>query len=128
MIKKILSFFGFNRQPDRKKDEFQIDTAKLVQEIRDREVENNIPQGKQIHSFKYDDFIISLDKEFTGRYRISIFIGSHKVYGFTLTQDEPSDEKLETIFEQIITFLSHAPSVENLPKSDLYKAYFFGNP
>ncbi|HKK46360.1 MAG TPA: hypothetical protein VJ964_12620 [Balneolaceae bacterium] len=130
MLKKILSLIGFsNKTSDSgNSSQPQIDIDNLVQQIRDREKQNDIPRGKQIHTLEIKRYTVSLDREFTGKYRISIFSGPHKVFGFNIIEEHPTDEQLAEVFKQIIFFLTNNPSAKTLPESHLFKAHFFGNP
>jgi len=130
MLNKILSLFGFNNKTNngRESNRQKVDVDKLVQQIRNNEEQNKIPQGKQIHNFELEGYSVSLDREFTGKYRISAFIGPHKVYGFNIAKKEASDEQLADILRRIITFLANNPSVKTLPQNDLFDSHFFGNP
>jgi len=129
MFKKLISLIGFGEASSNDDTtNQQVDINELVKQIRAKETREDIPQGKQIYSISYDQYAISLDREFTGCYRISIFLGSHKVYGVSISKEELTDEELGTIFQQVFSFLGDNPSVKTLPKSDLFKAHFFGNP
>jgi hypothetical protein len=130
MLDKLLSMIGLgknsNHDVDSSFNSFEPDF--IVQNIRNQEEQKEIPQGKQIFGFDHDEYSISVDREFTNHYRISVFIGNHKVYGFTINDKEISDEQFTDIFEKIISFLDHNPSVESLPDDKGFKSHFFGTP
>lgn len=129
MFEKILTIFGLDGQTNYSDSSIpEIDTDKLVKKIRLREEQNDIPQGKQIYSFEVEGYSVTLDREFTGKYRISALVGPHKVFGFSVTPEKLTDDQLASIFEQVISFLTKEPSASNLPENELYKAHFFGNP
>lgn len=126
MLEKILSLFGlFNGKVEAASR--PIDTTRIVQQIRSRE-EHDIPQGKQIYSLDLEAYSLHLDREFTDHYRISVFLGNHKIFGFTVTQKDISDEEFKTIWKTIIRFLRDDPSPKKMPDTLLLKSHFFGKP
>lgn len=126
MLEKILSLFGLSdgntETPSR-----PIDTTRIIQQIRSRE-EHDIPQGKLIYSLELEAYSLHLDHEFTGHYRISVFLGNHKIFGFTITEEDISDEEFAAIWETIIRFLRDDPSPKKMPNTSLLKSHFFGKP
>ncbi len=119
---------GKNSNHDTQSEVKSFDPGFIVQRIRKQEKKREIPQGKQIFSFDHGGYTISVDREFTEHYRISVFVGNHKVYGFTIVEKEVSDKQLTNIFENIISFLSHKPRVDSLPDDKRFKSHFFGTP
>lgn len=130
MLDKLLSMIGLgkNSNHDSQSEVKSFDPDFVVQRIRNQEKEREISQGKQIFSFDHQEYTISVDREFTEHYRISVFVGNHKVYGFTIVKKEVSDKQLSNIFEKIISFLNHKPTVESLPDDEMFKSHFFGAP
>lgn len=128
MFKKLISLIGLG-EPRAEVDNIdqQIDINGLVKQIRDQEAKGKIPQGRQIFSTSYEGYSICLDREFTACYRISVFLDSHKIYGFRITKEELTDEELGSVLEQVFLFLANEPSVKTLPESELFQAHFFGN-
>lgn len=130
MLEKILSFIGIdnNSSSGKSAQSRSVEPTTVVRKIRHQEQLRDIPQGKKIHGFDYLEYSISVDCEFTGQYRISVFIGNHKVYGFIINDKDISDEHFTDAIEQILDFLSNEPSVQTLPDSNRFQSHFFGNP
>ncbi len=130
MLDKLWSMIGLgkNSNHDTETTFKSPEPRIIVQNIRNQEEQKDIPQGKQIFSFDHHEYSISIDREFTDHYRISVFVGNHKVYGFTINDKEISDDRFADIFEKIISFLDHKPSVDSLPDDEWFKSHFFGTP
>lgn len=104
-----------------------LNPQKIVQKIRSRE-DDEMPRGQTIYRLDYNGYHLILDREFTGRYRISVFNGQHKNYGFTIADQQISDEEFAVAWDQIIGFLDANPSIQTLPDNKLIKGHYFGNP
>lgn len=130
MLDKFLSLIGLgkNSNHDTETSFDAPDPDMIVQNIRHHESEREIPQGKQIFNFDHQEYSISVDREFTEHYRISVFVGNHKVYGFTIIDKEVPDDQFADIFKKIISFLNHNPSIDSLPDEEGFKSHFFGTP
>ena len=124
MFKKIFELFKTDNQPPARES---IDTKRIVQQIRNNEEEDR-PSGRKIYSFDFKNYHINLDREITGQYRISVFLGNHKVYGFLITEEDIPDQQFVEIWDQIIRFLDENPSPKKMPDSEELTAHFFGNP
>ncbi|MGD8748797.1 MAG: hypothetical protein PVI44_10045 [Balneolaceae bacterium] len=130
MFDKIFTILGFTRKSSNNTSnpEKSIEIENVVKQIRAIEKQSNIAPGKRIYDFEYRQFTVSLDREFNHKYRVSVFLSSHKIYGFSIARKDISKEEMTAIFDQIISFLSNEPSHRNMPESKLFKAHFFGNP
>jgi hypothetical protein len=103
-----------------------VDCQQIVGNIRSKE-RSEIPVGRKIYDLSFKEFEILLDREFTGHYRISVFQNQHKIYGFTVSEKEISDDEFVVVWEIIIDFLSNNPSPKQLPDHDLMNSHFFGS-
>ncbi|MDZ7681832.1 MAG: hypothetical protein U5J63_09030 [Fodinibius sp.] len=104
-----------------------VNCRQIVKNIREQGPQE-VPVGQKIYDFSFEQFTITLDREFTGHYRISVFQNHHKVYGFTVNDKQISDKDFVTVWEIIIQFLGNDPSPKQLPEHKLIKAHFFGPP
>lgn len=128
MLEKLLQLLGLAKNSSQESDPGgSIDIEAIIEKIRTRE-QDELATGRKIVRFDYRSFEIILDREFTGRYRISVFQGQHKCYGFAIQKKELTDEEFKHIWERVIGFLGHSPSPARLPEHELWKAHFFGNP
>ncbi len=126
MFDTIRSLLGFESKPYNTNKRETLDTGQIVQSIREQEQQDEAI-GRKILSLDYQQFELLVDREFTGRYRISAFKGQHKIYGFTVSEKEISDQQFKTVWNDILKFLDH-PSPNKLPESEQLSAHFFGHP
>lgn len=124
MLDKIFSLLGLQNS---EKPQKSVDTEKIVREIRLAE-EQEISTGKRIYAIDYMHYNLILDREFTGNYRISVFTGNHKIYGFSITEEDITDKQFATIWDKVIAFLKDDPSPQTMPDDKFLKTHFFGNP
>lgn len=127
MFEKLRSLLGFEKNAYNKTNlRATKDTEHIVESIRKREKEDPT-SGNKIFSLDFGEFSILLDREFTGRYRISAFREQHKVYGFTISDKEIPDERFEQAWDHVLRFLED-PSPADMPESKLMETHFFGHP
>lgn len=127
MLDKLRSLLGFgNKSTDSTSARETVDIQQIVQSIRKQE-QQDIATGRKLLRIDYQQFDLLVDREFTGRYRISVFQGQHKVYGFTINEKEIDNQQFEAAWDDILIFLEQ-PSPTQLPQSDLLTTHFFGHP
>lgn len=127
MFENLRSLLGFESKADNNINlRATKDTKRIVESIRKRE-EEDPTSGNKIFSMDYGEFSILLDREFTGRYRISVFREQHKVYGFTISDKKVTDDQFEQAWDHVLTFLED-PSPADMPENKLMETHFFGHP
>jgi len=127
MFEKLRSLLGLKSKPDNNINlRSTKDTKRIVESIRKRE-EEDPTSGNKIFSLEYGEFSILLDREFAGRYRISAFREQHKVYGFTISDKEVTDDQFEQVWDYVLMFLED-PTPADMPESKLMETHFFGHP
>lgn len=128
MFEKLKSLFGIRPPLDHGPNSADsVDCQKIVATIRRRE-RQEIPVGRKIYDLQFKQFDLVLDREFTGHYRISVFQDHHKVYGFTISDKEISDENFAKVWKMVTQFLGNTPSPKHLPEHQLMQSHFFGYP
>ena len=128
MFDRLKSLLGIRPTPNGDSDPADsIDCQQMVANIRRRE-RDEIPVGRKIYDLQFGQFDVTLDREFSGHYRISVFQDHHKIYGFTINDKEISDENFVKVWEIVTKFLGKNPSPKHLPDHQLMKSHFFGYP
>lgn len=112
-------------QPEETKE--QPDIPRLVQCIREKENESDIPLGRRIHSFHYKYLDFYLDREITRHYRVTVYRGRERKYSFTVFAKQGNYDILEQAFERIIDFIDGDQNLSDLPDDDVLKGFFYGH-
>jgi len=120
MLKKFKEIFLKNRQQQE-----TVDIHSIIGEIKQKEAEKNIASGRRIHSFSYNFYQLSLDRDITQKYRVTIHREKERIYSFTIFT-EGDYEKLERAYNRILSFLRSKQNITDLPDNDLMKGFFYG--
>ena len=102
------------------------DTESLVTLIADIELKQKPEPGRKIHTFEYMDAELILDVEITEQYRLSVYIGREKKYGFIIKCNPGNYEVLKCGLEDALKFLNSTRKVSELPDNEHIKGYLFG--
>jgi hypothetical protein len=95
----------------------------VVQEV---ESEQDIGLGRPIHRFSYEGLELRLDRDMTGRYRVTVNEGRERRYSFTLHSAPHDYEALHAGYEEIIQFLDGPRRITTLPDHERLKGHFYG--
>lgn len=105
----------------------KVDVEKIVSEIRQKEINSKVPLGKKIHSFEYGELEIRFDRDITHNGRFCVFNGSERIYSFTVFAKEGETDILKDALETIIEFLNGDRNIKDLPDSESFKGFYYGN-
>ena len=103
---------------------FEIETQIAL--IRNIEKQQIPEPGRRIHSFEYLEFVLSLDVEITGLYRLIAFEGKEKRYSFSIKGKPGNYDLLQEGLKQATTFLSSERKLKDIPNNEFIRGFYFG--
>lgn len=104
-----------------------VDISQIIRQIKDREAKQEIPLGRRIYVFSYDDLQLSLDRDITENYRVTVTRGRERIYSFSIFANRGEYEILEEGYNQIIEYLDSDRKVSSLPENENIKGFFYGH-
>lgn len=102
------------------------DISEIIRQIENRESEREIPLGRRIHTFSYKELQLSLDRDITKNYRVTVYQGRERIYSFSMFANQGNYDILEQGYVRIINFLDGERKVSDLPEDENIKGFFYG--
>lgn len=122
MLKLFKNLFSTDNQPEE-----TIRIPEIIARIKQKESEQNIPLGRRIHTFNYKDVELSLDRDITENYRVTVYQGRERIYSFSIFANQGNYDILENGYIRIINFLDGERKVSDLPEEENIKGFFYGH-
>lgn len=116
------NLFSKNHQSRQKGPE--VDLQQILSNIEEREKTKEIPPGKKIYDFHYNELQVRFDRDITHNGRICIFQGKERLYSFTVFAKEGEYDILKDALESALEFLKSDQSITNLPDNDILKGFY----
>ena len=114
---------NFKKQKTEKPD---VDIPAQIDRIRAVEKESASDLGRLIHAFEYGDFVLRLDRDVTGTYRVMVTVGQERWYSFSVRSEHQDYAALQTAYEEIVDFLAGDRRLANMPSHEKLKGHYFG--
>ena len=117
-----------NRKKSRKKEDEKssVNIPAQIDKIRSIESETGSDLGRLIHAFEYGDFILRLDRDVTGMYRVMVTVGQERWYSFSVRSEHKDYTALEKAYEEIVAFLGGKRRLVDMPNHENLKGHYFG--
>lgn len=119
--------FSKKKKAQKKEDKKpEINIPSQIDKIREIEKESGSDLGRLIHAFEYGDFVLRLDRDVTGMYRVMVTVGQERWYSFSIRSQHKDYEALQKAYEQIASFLSGERRLAEMPNHEKLKGHYFG--
>lgn len=122
MLKKLKYLFSTDNEPEKE----EVNISGVIEQIKKKELAEDIPLGQRIHTLNYSDLDLFLDRDITENYRVAVYRGRERIYSFSIYADQGDYESLKEGYEKIIQFLNGESKVNQLPDNDKIKGFFYG--
>lgn len=122
MFERIKNLFSSPLKPQE-----ETDVPVIIDQIKVREKSNDIPLGRRIHTFNYKDVDLSLDRDISKNYRVTVYQGRERIYSFSIFANQGNYDILENGYIRIINFLDGERKVSDLPEDENIKGFFYGH-
>lgn len=104
----------------------EIDIPAQIERIRGIEKEAGPDLGRLIHACEYGDFVLRLDRDVTGMYRVMATVGQERWYSFSVRSGHKDYAALGRAYEEIIAFLGGERRRADMPDHEKLKGHYFG--
>jgi hypothetical protein len=122
MFERLKKLFSSTSKPQE-----ETDIPAIIEQIKARESKDNIPLGRRIHTFNYQNLDLFLDRDITKNYRVTVYQGRERMYSFSIFASQGNYDMLEKGYAKIINYLEGEQKVSDLPDDENIKGFFYGH-